>query len=351
MKENRKIPSLQIAGPLLQVLTLAFLFACAPSAWADTCSGGGQAYTISMPASVSVPRDAQIGTELTGWFYSASVTNIWSCSTIGQIGVGAGFKGDNAIVAGITVGGRPVHTTSLPGVGIAFDITEYTPGCGAIFGNEQLNPYNGWAWGACNPTGGGSSGLKVGAKLVKIGVIQSGALTAGRVGQGAAYEENLGRIPATGGQLVVYSITNVRFDVLSCLTPNVLVNLGTHQAREFSGIGSVTANATAFNIALNACPAGMNLVTYQIDPSTSVLNASKAVVALGGASTATGIGVQLLDASGNVFPLSTPRTLSGYSASAGGSYTVALKARYYQTGSAVGAGSANTAMTFTMTYQ
>jgi major type 1 subunit fimbrin (pilin) len=74
-------------------------------------------------------------------------------------------------------------------------------------------------------------------------------------------------------------------------------------------------------------------------------------VALDGSSGATGIGVQLLDNSGNPFPLGSPQTFNGYNSSTGGAYAISLKARYYQTGSSIGPGLANTVMTFLMNYQ
>ncbi len=109
--------------------------------------------------------------------------------------------------------------------------------------------------------------------------------------------------------------------------------------------------AVSFNLNLNNCPAGMNTVQYRVDPTTTVLNSSQSVVALDASSGASGIGVQLLNGAGAVFPLSTYQTYSGYSKSTGGSYSIAFKARYYQTGATVGAGAANTSMTVTLLYQ
>ena len=49
-------------------------------------------------------------------------------------------------------------------------------------------------------------------------------------------------------------------------------------------------------------------------------------------------------------PLSTPITFHEYNQGTGGSYRIPLNARYYQTGTSVGAGSANTSVTFSMIY-
>ncbi|AOX99061.1 hypothetical protein BJP62_00495 [Jeongeupia sp. USM3] len=95
----------------------------------------------------------------------------------------------------------------------------------------------------------------------------------------------------------------------------------------------------------------MNLIKYQIDAVTNVIDSGNSVVALDAASTATGLGVQLLDDSSVPFPLGVARTMGSYSTATGGSYTIPLKARYYKTAANVGPGSANSSMTFTMTYQ
>ncbi|GAB3777751.1 hypothetical protein GCM10028796_57250 [Ramlibacter monticola] len=133
----------------------------------------------------------------------------------------------------------------------------------------------------------------------------------------------------------------------ACTAANVSANLGTHQASAFTGIGSTTA-ATSFNIRLTNCPTtGKSSVMYQVDPITAVADPDQSVVTLNPASTATGVGVQLLDGSGTPFPLGTPTSPGATSAS----YTIPLKARFYQTGTAVKGGAANAAMTFTITYQ
>lgn len=131
-----------------------------------------------------------------------------------------------------------------------------------------------------------------------------------------------------------------------CTTSNVTVNLGNHRASAFGAVGSTTA-AADFTIELRNCPAGMRRITYQIDPATPVVpGTGNSVVALNAASTATGVGVQLLDAAGAPLALASQRTVGA----SGGTYTIPLKARYYKTAPTVGGGSANSAMTFTISY-
>ncbi|EPV3840253.1 fimbrial protein [Morganella morganii] len=64
--------------------------------------------------------------------------------------------------------------------------------------------------------------------------------------------------------------------------------------------------------------------------------------------TATGVGIQLLYDSQ---PLTLGTDVPVGSSSAGGSFSVPLQARYYQTGNTITTGKANAVLTFTMTYQ
>jgi major type 1 subunit fimbrin (pilin) len=127
--------------------------------------------------------------------------------------------------------------------------------------------------------------------------------------------------------------------------------MGSHPQSEFTGIGSATKSPVGFNIAVNACPSGLAKIQYQFIPLNAVLDATNGVLALSGSSTATGIGVQLKDGSGNALKYNTQYTLSGYNTSTGGSYTIPLTAAYYQTAPTVTPGSADAVLTFTMTYQ
>jgi major type 1 subunit fimbrin (pilin) len=147
-----------------------------------------------------------------------------------------------------------------------------------------------------------------------------------------------------------FAVTPTAVTVASCTTPNVTVSMGSYPAATFKGSGS-SSNPVAFNVAVNNCPAGMNQIQYSFDAPGGVANANNGVIKLSSDSTATGVGLQLKDNAGNALKYDTQYTLSGYVTSTGGSYTIPLKAAYYQTGTAVTAGTANGVLTFTMTYQ
>lgn len=135
----------------------------------------------------------------------------------------------------------------------------------------------------------------------------------------------------------------------TCTVSNINVPMGVQPASGFQGINT-RMTPTDFAINLNNCPSGINSIKYRLDPTTTIINPTKSVVTLQSSSTASGVGVQILDASSNPLPLGVDNVFSGYAAT-GGNYSIPLKAAYYQTGYIAKGGSANTSLTFTMTYQ
>lgn len=144
-------------------------------------------------------------------------------------------------------------------------------------------------------------------------------------------------------------VNEVNFTSQTCTVSNINVPMGVQPASGFQGINT-RMTPTAFAINLNNCPSGINSIKYRLDPTTTIINPTKSVVTLQSSSTASGVGVQILDASSNPLPLGVDNVFSGYAAT-GGNYSIPLKAAYYQTGYIAKGGSANTSLTFTMTYQ
>jgi type 1 fimbria pilin len=162
----------------------------------------------------------------------------------------------------------------------------------------------------------------------------------------------------------------------TCTTPsNLTVQMGTHLTTELKGQGTATNAWVPVNIPLTNCPAfygyigettdarstntgspnsgfniGPNTIAYSVTPSYGVANASNGVMNLapGGA---TGIGIQLVGASGSALQFNTSTNSNlGLTQTAGQSYNIALDARYYQTGTSITAGAANSTATVTLTY-
>lgn len=350
---------------VVQLLALWLLLVASKGVWAESCTGGGGSYTVTMPASVVVPRDVPVGTQLTGWFSSPSSTSWYSCSGAANVRTGNAA----APAAGLTATGTTwssggqtyqLYGTGVTGVGVAISFNDYNYSY-SWSGWTAVNPSGGMTVGLVTPpvgwTGGGVassssySGYAHGGQmqftLVKTGPVTGGTTQSGLYAQVAAWGVSAGIMSANR---YYFSLTSTLVTVAACTTPNILVPLGAHSPSEMASVGSTT-NAVAFNINLNSCPAGMNSIQYRIDPVTTVVNSAQSVVALNGGSTAAGVAVQLLNSAGTAaFPLSSYQIFSGYSKTTGGSYTIPLKARYYRTGT-ITPGTANTSMTFTMSYQ
>lgn len=315
---------------------------------AATCTGTANTYTLSMPTSVAVPRDAAVGTMLTGWVSSPAVTNYYNCTVTSSSATGAVFEQVSLTPSGVTVTANGLSTvvfnTNIPGVGVAIQARTYANGCGwQSWIDIDAGSWNG---SACNNNGTVTNGGQAMAALVKTGPITGGTVAGGVVMQAAAYV-----ISAVQSPYMSFALTSTAVTVMSCITPNVTVPMGSNPAASFKGAGSTTS-PVGFNVALNSCPAGMNSIQYSFDAPGGVVNAANGVIALSSDSTATGVGLQLQDSTGKALQFGTQYTLSGYSRATGGAYTIPLKAAYSQlTGKAVTAGTANGLITFTMTYQ
>lgn len=59
-------------------------------------------YTITMPATVTVPRDAAVGTPLTAWFSTPQVMNYYTCTSAGGAFTGTEFSVLSLTRSGVT---------------------------------------------------------------------------------------------------------------------------------------------------------------------------------------------------------------------------------------------------------
>lgn len=368
----------------MQFLALVLLLLGSHSAMA-VCTGGGGSYAVALPATTSVPRDIAVGQPLSGWVMASGTTN-YSCpytssSSYYSRGVSARVpsiaSAGGTYVDGATGVSYDVFSTGVPGVGMAvrFYTTVSSPYCGTNMNLDLAKsgaspgvnavPPSGTTGLGCsiqNASVSGSFTGQVGVRLVRIaGSLISGSVTnaVGALTQVCAYAGGPSSsiyVPTSyqdSAACTSISLTSTTIQVAACTTPDVLVKLGSHSPNE-AGLASIggTTQAVAFNVNLNSCPAGMNSIQYRIEPTTTVINSAQSVVALDSSSSASGVGVQLLNGAGAAAaPLSTTtfQTFSGYFKTLGGSYTIPFQARYYRTGN-ITPGTANTSMTFTMQY-
>ncbi|EOV9015133.1 fimbrial protein [Cronobacter muytjensii] len=136
-------------------------------------------------------------------------------------------------------------------------------------------------------------------------------------------------------------------EVVNSLSSPLQVDLGKISKTVFSGVGS-TATPTSFALQLKNCPAAVTAASVTFGGSASTDN-DKVLALSSGTGVASGVGIQLLDASGS--PLDLYTASSEYTLKSGTETNdLAFGARYIQTAATVTAGKADSTSTFTVTY-
>jgi major type 1 subunit fimbrin (pilin) len=347
-------PKKFIAWMRLALLWLSALvfFPSHASAASLTCTPGGfTSFTLNMPGAIAVPRDLPNGSMLSAWAstpqeYYYTCIAVQSAQGINFSNTGIASGSATAYTVSYQGANINVFPTTLPGVGIALAVR---PSYGCTTGAVMSMSYG----NGCQTSGTTTFnfGGQVFAALVKTGDITPGTIS-GNVANANAWYLN----PV----VVTFGITPVNITVLTCQTPSKTIPMGTQKSTDFGSVGSTSLKATSFTLDINNCPAGapdpssptgqINSIQYRIDPSAGFVNGFANVAALGGSPSAGGIGIQLYDGTGAVFPLGTNLNLAAFRPGAAASYSVPLSARYIRTGT-VTAGPANTSMTVTINYQ
>lgn len=324
------------------------------------CTGTDQMIEVQMPPSVTAPRDAQPGTVLTPWATTSSMTNYFTCTTTGsELVSGMGVQPLGLVKAERTVrapGGETytVWNTNVRGVGIAVGFRPYSNRCGwmsfwdlGAWATSLIWPWVGAGCGGLSPQ---SVGGQAQFALVKTGEITPGPVRGGVLFEGAVFQGYPDGFKIASSARIRFHVTQTDIIVGSCKTPPVTVDMGSYTQSIFRSIGSTT-RPVSFKVDIKDCPAGMNSIEYQFSPTTSVVPGAPGVVTLSVDSTAGGIGLKLMDGNENGLMYDHRYPLSDYRSETGGTYTIPLKAAYYQTSSAVKAGTANAAVTFTLNYR
>ncbi|MGH8462973.1 MAG: fimbrial protein, partial [Pseudomonas sp.] len=303
----------------LAVLATLGLSSRAALAQSVDCSGTDETIPITMPASITVPRDAANGSILSAWVSTAATSNYYRCTVVrgGGIGpaTGMGFQAGGMTKTGMSVIGPTgvsytVWNTSLPGVGVAIGVRPYLNSCGwqgwVDLGTRRPFFPDPWTGQVCSGSGNVINGGQVQMALVKTGAITPGSVAGVQV-EGAVMSGNSvasGYTADPAGRKLFTLLSNTVLNLAACSTPHVKVNLGSHKQSIFKGVGSTTP-AVAFNVDVSACPAGLNSIQYQFSALNGVLNSANGVLDLSPDSTATGIGVQLPDGGGAALKFDT----------------------------------------------
>ena len=278
------------------------------------------------PGVISIPTDLENNRTIYEGFYIARGTNGISCNNVTPIG----------LIPNPALGPVPASGYLFPinDSGVALQIfnnyaePDYTIN---VFGDRTVYRTNSW----------GVYGTGFIYRFVKIGTIKHGTVigpfTVGTINYGTLVTHN---VTMTGSLIISAS---------SCKSPDVSVNMGDYVASEVTSSRGQT-QPVSFDIALNECPDGINKVTYSLQANTPVIDRETGLVALDGASGAKGIGLRIMDGDGTPLALDKAHVFSAYDVR-GGNFKIPLSAAYIQLDNqTLGFGTANTSLTFTISY-
>ena len=179
-------------------------------------------------------------------------------------------------------------------------------------------------------------------EIIKTGeILSQSPIPAGSLGQLRADEVVFGNFNL---------INPITVNTATCQTPSITVAMGgEYRLDEFEKVGE-TSRLIKFNIALNQCQRGIQKVTYQLKANTPVIDSKNGVVALNAGSSAKGIGLQLRNDAGQPIEFDTPYPFNGFNPS-GTDFNIPLSAVYIRlAGSKLEAGTANSEVSFIVSY-
>ncbi|MDX9663750.1 fimbrial protein [Pseudomonas sp. P5_152] len=371
-------------GTLIKsALASAALWAASGTAMALTCTylNGIQPANGFMPLQVSaitVGRDVPVGTEVyrqtfrvaSGQAPTVECLNapfqIWSEMNVDSFyGLTRWSSGKYA---------NKVYRTDIEGLGVAFNSLG-----GTLPRKSTPAPTTCTSGRRCLVSMEGPANFEL--ILIKIGDVSPGVLIGANLPTVSLYA-NFNTVRLLGFAMGVSG--NIQVVSRTCSTPDVVVPMGEHQTKTFTGPNSASG-WKEFSIALNNCPAfngtyGVNApswtsqsgkfpsgtgtggtrtnnsLQYRITPARTAINASNGVMSLdpsavGSPPAASGVGVQIATPNNAPVPLGTNRNSNLPLQTSEGNYSIQLRARYLQTESSVTPGPANASATFTIIYQ
>ncbi len=323
--------------PFLAILVL-ILFSAPVRAATCSISGGSWTpfnYTSFPPGPHSVSASDPLGKVI---FSTGPVNSAWGAPNAGRLT--CNFFQRYWLPNGLTLSGigmTQVYDTPLAGVGVYIGIIR-GEGTNVIWPFDE--PF-------ASPVTSGTTGPRIQVDLIKTASV----VEAGVINMGLIYEEYAQNLLGPGLQpMTAIYLNNVTIVTGGCSVAtqslSIPVSLGLTPQTDFTGVDTFS-QSIPFNIELVDCPPTTNNVKITLSDTSGGLSPNKpGVLALipGGA---TGVGIQLLDAT------NTPITLDaewGVGQTAGTNFLFQLKARYYQTEATMTTGPANSTANFTMTY-
>lgn len=362
---------------IIRVVTwslLAFVGVCgyarADGTWIN-CERTSGYYQYFASTTIQVGKDAVVGDLLGGWITSSNPT-AWTCSHRTQyqgytVAMTAQADPPYVTVGSTQVDGESytIYTTAVKaGLGyiarwrytIKGQTSDWFPLRGTVAGAyETPGPSYNISYDSNQPTW--NMGMDVQIRFVKT----STALNAGTTvspfdpiyvrhyqSYGSSYFEGSGTYMIAEFLSGGFSISTTGG---TCTTSDVTVNLPPVGRSEFTGVGYTTAR-TDFNLLFAQCPAGLASISYLFTPTTSIVDNAIGVFAMNNTSTASGVGLQLLNDQDSPLSFNTLYLLTDYDTTKqNANYTVPLRVGLYQTDNNVSPGTVSGAVTFTLSYK
>lgn len=319
--------------PFTRLASALALLLASGMAWGASCSGSGHKNQLPLPTTLTVHRDAPIGTVLydtNRWMGGGSASA--TCTGPGTLWMDHGYSATMQRTAL-----EHVYESGVPGIGVKVA----------------------WANNGSRPPATMSGGIFMGHprtetqisattyapaqlwwfQLIKTGPIESGTFAIKPI---QVYYHNLLTNELT------FPPTRLVFNKKGCrlLEPALTVHLPTANLHHFEGVGS-SARERPFDIHLDCDPDIR--IHYRVDglkAADSVLQNSS------GAGMARGVGVQLLKGAGNGEPLVLgTKAFHQASGTQGGPSAIPLIARYHQHEPDIAPGAVITTATLTLFYE
>lgn len=315
----------------LRVFSLTvFFFLSVASVFFNTCYAycqviGSVTNYVSI-GTITVPRSTPVGAEIARFESTTNSQMTLSCDS------GGGTQYIQMTYNGAQPTSIPnVYKTNIPGLGITL--------------NRQPKYYT------SPPTSSYLSG-PAGYYNFAPGDILTLVKTSDELTSGGLNTGEVGRVTMNGVPIITVYLTNGTINALDCTvsTSNLTFPIGTVSASKFGnsvGITPPEAQNTQ-NLKLNCSSQANIYASFSGVQNPDV--SDQTVLALtnqGAASTAKGVGVQIVY---NGSPLKIGQKIK-LKTSSGGQESLPFTARYYQTKTAVGAGTANSTATLNLTYQ
>ncbi|WP_458729774.1 fimbrial protein [Pseudomonas brenneri] len=298
----------------------------------EAWTSGTSTLNFHGPASLSIPADTPSGTVI----YEETQGNVsatFRCETPAAFGIKS-----NLAVGEQPTGGYlfPIKDTGLSwqisasnGSLIAGKIPSVPPG--KIL--PPLGPVNLWYSWSSN------------VSTFKLEIIKTGNIT----GKTKLPAGIWGTIKANQMALINVAMSKeVPQEALSCVTPNISVPMGEYTPGDFHSNGQTLP--IDYKIGLLNCPKGIKKVIYTLIATTPIIDKTGGVVSMSANSTANGVGLKLMNDNGLPIELNRSYTFSDYN-TAGGNFSIPLTAAYVRLqNQQLVSGSANTEVTFSISY-